>query len=287
MRGEATPAPLAIPGQSDAQSAPAMRSTTPLYVGAIVAAEIVLSFFSTQWGLVGHAILIAALLNHYLLASWRSSRASVDQQAPAHAARALPALALVPLLRLLSLVMPLSVTPVWFWYLLAGMPFLLATLLTARALHYSWSDLGLSRAHWATQLAIALSGPLLGLLLYTLTPVDSPNLLTVRGGQFNPLGAIAALLFAGCAEELLFRGLLRRATGGITSGTILFGTMYLATFSLSMVLFMTLVGLFFGWCAARTNALWGVALANGLLAASALVIYPLYLGGALLSAPLG
>jgi membrane protease YdiL (CAAX protease family) len=41
--------------------------------------------------------------------------------------------------------------------------------------------------------------------------------------------------------------------------------MYMGSLSLSYVLFIGLVGLFFSWCVKRTGSIWGVVLAHSLL----------------------
>lgn len=272
-----TAAPGATMNRWSTRPASVMHIAVPLYVVAIVAAEITLVFFDTTAGLIGHAALILLLLSHFLIGSWGTSPAAVATSAPYQALRVLPALALVPLLRLLSIVMPFSALPVWGWYPLVGGTILLATALTARALHYSWADLGLQRAQWVTQLLIALSGPPLGLMTYLLVKPDTYNLVGSRSSPTDIAAAIVALLFAGLVEESLFRGLLQRATGGIVWGSLLYGALYLGTLSPGLLLIMTLAGSFFSWCAARTGAIWGVILANGTLAATALVIWPLLL----------
>ena len=275
MTDSAAPAPVTVLDRQRSRTLPTMRIAIPVYVGAIVAVEIVLVFFNTAAGLIGHAVLVALLLGQFLLNSWGTTPATVGTSTSYHTARALPALALVPLLRLLSLVMPFGALPVWSWYLLVGVPLFLATVLLARAMHYSWADLGLRRVPWVTQLLIALSGPPLGLITYLLVRPEPRDLLG-RQPTFAALGgAIGALLFAGLAEEVLFRGLLQRATRNIVWVTILYGALYIGALSPGLLLIMTVVGGYFSWCVARTGGIWGVALANGTLAASALVICPL------------
>jgi membrane protease YdiL (CAAX protease family) len=58
--------------------------------------------------------------------------------------------------------------------------------------------------------------------------------------------------------------------------SILFATMYIGSLSLSYVIFMGLVGLFFSWCVYRTASLWGVTLAHGVMMAGMLLVWPVY-----------
>jgi membrane protease YdiL (CAAX protease family) len=56
---------------------------------------------------------------------------------------------------------------------------------------------------------------------------------------------------------------------------ILFMATYLGSLSTGYVLFMGLVGLFFGWSAARTDSIWGVALAHAILKVGLLLVWPM------------
>ena len=96
--------------------------TVPAYVAAIAGAEFVVARVGVVPGLICHALILLALLDHY---AWQRS-------APYR--RALPVLALAPLLRILSLAMPIGAVPRLYWYVLVGLPLLAGVMLAGRLL---------------------------------------------------------------------------------------------------------------------------------------------------------
>jgi hypothetical protein len=100
------------------------------------------------------------------------------------------------------------------------------------------------------------------------------------GWRSIAIGSMILLIFNGFTEELMFRGLLQRVAdeiwgraGFLLSGA-LFAIMYIGSLSADYVLFIGLVGLFFGWCVNRTGSIWGVVLAHGILSIGMLLVYP-------------
>ncbi|HEX5504966.1 MAG TPA: type II CAAX endopeptidase family protein [Thermomicrobiales bacterium] len=245
------------------------------YVAAIVAAEAAGAYWGVIPGLIGDALILEALLVQY------QRLARPDGAACRPLARALPALALVPLLRILSVALPTPLLPRLAWYPLIGVPLLLGVGLAARFLGCSWSALGLRPRAWGRQALIAASGAPLGLLAYALAP--APPLVATLGWRDVVAGVLILLVFVGFAEELLFRGLLRLVAGDIFGPaavvwtSTLFAAMYIGTRSPLAVLFMGGVGLLFGYWVERTGSLWGVVLAHGLLATGAVLIWPVLL----------
>jgi hypothetical protein len=216
-----------------------------------------------------YAVLIPVLLSQYVMLS----------QAPYR--RVLPVLALIPMLRILSLTMPLREVPQLYWYVMVGTPLLVAVALTVRLLSFSWETLGLHLRAWPLQLGIGLLGIPLGIAGYILfrpepliTQLDWPSVV---------IGGIILAFFTGLLEEIIFRGMLQQVTGEIFGrlsvlySTALFAIMYIGTLSLSYMLFVGLVGLLFGICVYRTRSIWGVVIAHSLLNIGMLLIWPFFL----------
>ncbi len=238
-----------------------------VYIAVILGAEALGILLSPMTGLVAQAGILIALLVHYSLAS---------EDAPYR--RALLALALAPLLRILSLTMPIPQPPVAYWFVLVGAPLLAAAALVARQLRLSPAELGLRIGAWRPQALLALSGIPLGLAAFFIL---RPSAFVASGNWFEWLvAAISLLVCVGFGEELIFRGIVQRviathgATLGLAAGAVLFAVLYLGSLSLAYVLFMGLVGLFFGWAVNRTGSLAGVALAHGLMSIVALLVMP-------------
>ena len=77
-----------------------------------------------------HAFILAALIVH----------ASLVPHHPYH--KLLLALSLAPLIRILSLSMPLENVDLVYWYAIVGVPTMIAALVVARTLDLSWRDIG-------------------------------------------------------------------------------------------------------------------------------------------------
>jgi uncharacterized protein len=238
----------------------------PAYIVAIAAAEAAGALLSAAGGAIGHAILIVVLLSHYALTEQAAYR------------RVLPALALAPLLRILSLNLAYVGLPQIYWHMLIGTPLLLAIALTVRLLDLSPTRLGLRLRMWPLQLLIGLSGLPLGVAAVLL--VAPMPLAGDLGWGKIAIGAAIILVFGGFAEELLFRGLIQAVAGealsraGMLCSTALFAVLYFGAPSWSYFLFIGLAGLYFGWCVGRTGSIWGVALAHGLLNIALLLARP-------------
>lgn len=245
------------------------------YVAAIVAAEAAVAYWGVVPGAIADAVIVEALLLHY------ARLARPDGAAGGPLARALPALALVPLLRLLAVALPAASIPRLGWYALIGVPLLLATGLAARFLGCSPAALGLRLRFAWWQVFVAATGLPLGLLAYLLAP--TPPLAATLDRGTAVAGALILFVCVGFAEELLFRGVLLPVAeevfgpAGLVWASTLFAATYIGTLSPAFVLYMGVLGLWFGWWVRRTGSLWGVALAHGLLATGAVLVWPIVL----------
>lgn len=236
------------------------------YISAIAAAEGIAVFIGPIPGIICHALLIPMLLGHYMWEEKRTYR------------RILPILALAPILRLFSFVMPIRGVPPIFWYALVGTPLLVAAVLAARRVGYSYAQLGLSLRAPIWQLLIALSGFPLGLAAFLLI---RPEPIVPDGNFLLVLAGLLILpVFTGFLEEFIFRGLLQYAltdifgSSGLLYSVLLYMILYLGTLSLVYILFMGLFGLFCSWCVQRTGSIWGVVLAHSAFSIGLLLIWP-------------
>ena len=238
----------------------------PAYIAAIAGAEAIGVLIGVVPGVVCHAVLVPALLSHYALVEQAVYR------------RALPALALAPLLRILSLTMPVRAAPQIYWYAMIGVPLLVAVALTARLLDLSSASLGLRSPSWLPQILIAISGlplSIVGFLILRPKPL-------IAGFDWREvaIGSVILIVFTGFTEEIVFRGVLQQATqelygraSVLCSGAV-FAMMYVGSLSVGYVLFIGLAGLFFGWSVNRTRSIWGAAVAHGVLNIGMALIWP-------------
>jgi uncharacterized protein len=251
-------------GRPVARAAPAVA----VLAGLVAQAELIVAFINVPLGLAVHGLLLAGLLAAFPLVPRGPLR------------RVLPALALLPLLRILSLTVPIPALPPLAWHALVGLPLLAGIVLAARASDLRPADLGLRLPPapgfgWR----VALAGIPLGIVAAlaaprAIPPADGPNELV--------LGVLLAFTFAGVVEELLFRGVLQRVLRDVYGrwafvvANLLFMAAYLPTLSAPLIAVMGAAGILFGWSVARSGSVWPAAVGHGLLVA-VVVVWPVML----------
>jgi membrane protease YdiL (CAAX protease family) len=244
-----------------------VRVLTACYATAIASAVTIEGALNTSAGAALCAVLVAALVNHYI--------ASVGTETGADGV--FLALALVPLAGVLSVVMPASQVIQAAWPLLVVAPLLWALVLTARQLGLGRQALGLTLRWPAVQLGIAILGVPLGWLAYIGLRPDP-----LDGGATGL--AVFALSVLAFAEELLFRGLLQpflcRLYGGvgIAATAMLSAAVALGTGSPAYGLFAWLVAAGFGLAARRSGSIAGTSVARALMFIGLLIVWPNALG---------
>jgi membrane protease YdiL (CAAX protease family) len=259
------------------------------YVAAITTAEALGAFVGPVPAAALDALLLVALVAHYVLSTAAGGPAAVAVPGQMYAA-----LAVVPLLRLSALALaagdPLLfhvVSPAPGIHLGPGMggllaaeagvvPMLLATIMAAQVLRLPGtlplSELR-SRPQWcfalATFVLAAAASPLLG--VGALTDADHPTELAV---------VVAVVFVAGALEELVFRGLVQGALDAVIGAwavplaNVPFAAAYHGSGSVSYTASMSAFGLVCGWWVRRHGSLAGVATAHGLLSVGLLVLWP-------------
>ena len=240
-----------------------------IYLLAITAAEIVTVLVQPGWGIVCHAIVLGVVVVHSALVSDYRHRHLVLS------------LALVPLVRIISLSMPLVNVPRILWYPLIYAPLLVAAITVVRILGLRAREVGFSFGSFPVQLAVGLSGFLFGVMEYLiLTPEPLVIELT---WQEVWLPALIFLLCTGFVEEFIFRGVLQRTVTaafgnwwGIIYVSLLFAVLHVGFLSLIDVVFVFAVALFFGWVVKKTGSLFGVTLAHGITNALLYLVVPFF-----------
>jgi membrane protease YdiL (CAAX protease family) len=238
---------------------------------AISVAELLTTFADPRLGISIHCLLLATLLFQSALSKRQERRAL------------LVSLAFAPLIRILSLSLPLAGFPVLYWYLLTSVPLFAALWVAAPALGYSWPDLGLHLRGLPLQILIGLTGLFFGAVEYhILRPAPLAPALA-----WNQIWwpALVLLVSTGLLEEMIFRGLQQRAAAetlgrfGMAYVALLFAVLHIGYRSLADLLLVLGVGLFLGWVVQRTRSLVGVTLAHGLTNIMLFLVMPFLLGG--------
>jgi len=224
-------------------------------LAAVILAEALTTYVEPRLGLAIHALVLVGLLVRFARVHRPRQRAL------------LLCLAFAPMIRILSLSLPLIQFPVLYWYLITSVPLFAGAFAAAPTLGYSWPKLGLTLRGWPLQLVIGLSGLAFGAVEYLiLRPEPLAPTLTLAA-VWQP--ALILFVCTGLLEEIIFRGLLQRSAGdalgrwGMPYVAALFAVLHLGYQSALDVVFVLGVGLFFGWAVQRTGSLLGVTLAHG------------------------
>ncbi|MCL5027327.1 MAG: CPBP family intramembrane metalloprotease [Chloroflexi bacterium] len=241
------------------------------YLLAVALAEIVTAAVNPVLGVSAHALLLFALLV-------QGARADGAQRG------LLWSLTVAPLIRILSLSLPLSELPVIYWYALIGVPLLAAVMIIARVLGYSRRDLGLTMeiGHLLLYLAMMPLGMAVGVAeLLLLRPQPLVNSLTLADLW---LPALILTASTGFGEELVFRGLLQRAalrllgSWGLVYVAALFAGLSIGYSSVPNLVLVFTMGLLFAVIARRTGSILGPSLAHAAANVSLFLVAPFVIG---------
>lgn len=229
-----------------------------LYLGAIAAAELVLALVNPIGGIALDIVLLLLLVLHSSLAG----------QQPSH--KLYLALSLAPLIRILSLSMPLTDIPRIYWYVIVAVPLMVGAFLVTRRLGFSLREVGFARSEISLELLMGGSaGLVLGFAGYYVLKMPEPWVSSLDVNQI--LLPVIILLIAGFAEEATFRGVMQRcameALGrwGWVYVAFLFAILQVGYLSSFHFLFALAIGLFFGWVVLKTGSILGVSLAHGMI----------------------
>ncbi len=257
--------------QTTALVAPSSKTTSPViawvYLLLITAAELVTSVVDPLLGLLVHVGLLVVLLLHGALAHDVAHRAL------------LLALTLAPLLRMLSLSMPLLRLPQAAWYPLVSIPLFVALWIIVREGCVTRYQLGLQRGNLMLQLMLVGLGLGLGALEYAI--LQPEPMLATFNWQPLVLASLSLLLFTGFMEEIVFRGLLQSLaipmlgrTRAIVFVALLFAVLHIGYLSVIDVFFVFGVGIVFGYIVSWTGSILGVTLAHGLTNITLFLLMP-------------
>ena len=247
------------------------------YLLALAIAETLNTLSAPRAGLILHGLVLVALLLQASLSFTKREN------------RFLIILALVPLIRLLSLALPLYYFPPIYWFAVVGVPLSIATFLGARFTGLKGNMIGL-RLPWREipiQLLIGVMGLGFGLIEYLILRPD-PLVAELRWDSIW-LPILILLVFTGLLEEVIFRGMLQSTATqhlgrvGVLYVAVLFAVLHFGYHSLLNVLFVFAVALLFGMVAQRSGTLVGVSISHGLTNVSLYLVFPFLFAGSMKS----
>jgi len=228
------------------------------YILLIVVAEVLTSFVSPSYGLLLHSLILLSLL---VVSSLKHGESSVSGF--------YLSLSLAPLIRIISLSVPLASFPRYAWYIIVNVPVLVATVAMMRVKGIGFKDAGVKfEKPWGVAW-IALTGVPLGFIDYLILRPES----IAAGLPFFGvlLLALGLGLSTGFVEELVFRGLMQPGAvevfgerRGLVGVAAVFASLHIGWLSPLDLIFVFSVGLFYGYMALRTGNIIGVTLSHGL-----------------------
>lgn len=239
-----------------------------VYLLVITIAEVINVTVGSVWGIACHIIVLVALILHSALADKRAYQ------------QLLLSLALVPLIRIISLSIPLASIPQVWWYPIIYAPLLVAAWQVARILGYSLGQIGLNLKRIPVQLAIVLTGIVFGIGEYFILTEEAEMTGLILQETWL-LSAFLLIVCTGFVEEVIFRGVIQRSAvqmfgwWGVFYVSLLFAIVHLIHHSLLDVVFVFVVGLFYGWVVKKTGSLFGVILSHGITNIVLFLVAPL------------
>ena len=239
-----------------------------VYLLAITIAEVITVIGEPLWGTASYIILLGAIILHSALVSRQTHQ------------QLLLSLALAPLIRIISLSMPLANIPQIWWYPIIYAPLLVAAIVVVRVLNLRAKEIGLNLRLFIVQPIVALSGLVIGVVEYFILKPEP--MVSELSWQAIWLPALILLLSTGFVEEFIFRGVLQRTAGEVFGGwgivyvSLLFAILHMGFLSWIDVVFVFAVALLFGWVVKKTGSLLGVTLSHGLANIILLLVAPLF-----------
>jgi hypothetical protein len=244
------------------------------YLAMLIITETLTMLVMPQVGLLLYIGLLLYLL--FLVAQW--------WETPLH--RLLICLIFAPLIRMISLSMPLIGFPLTYWYLATSIPLFAAVFYAQHILNLSWREMGFQygRGHPGFAMIVQTLIGLVGLIFgYTEYQILQPgSLVEELTWQQVWVPALVLMVCTGFFEELLFRGLMQRVAremlgvwGSILLVSLIFAVLHIGYQSLTDLVFVFVAGVFFGVMFEWTHSLIGITIAHGLTNIMLFVVMPM------------
>ena len=250
------------------------------YLLLVSGAEL-LTNYDAKTGIASHAIILFVLLFHSALESDKDKNLS----------RFLMALVLAPLIRILSLSLPLVGFSWISWFMLISIPIFVAIFTCIRLQELSPKDVGLfipklNLRHMPIGAGVILLAIPLGILEYQIL---KPSPLPGSGIANFITSALILIIYTGFLEELAFRGLIQYNAiklmskwWGIILVASIFGVLHIGNISpeipitiLDCVLAF-FAGFVFSVVREKTGSIYGISLSHGVINIMLFLVMPAY-----------
>jgi uncharacterized protein len=240
------------------------------YIIALLIAEFVTIYYNPSWGILIEALVIIFLI---IQSSFTYS---------IKLSYLLQAMILVPLIRIMSLSIPVTEIKPIYWLAILAVPILIACFYLMRSQNISRSRVGLKLGNLPLQLGVGFSGLALGFIEYLILQpkalIPSLNIINLIFASF------IIIISTGITEELVFRGIIQKNAEnllgkfwGILFVSILFTSQHIGWNSVLDLTFVFGVSIIYGYVFQKTRSILGVSLSHGLSNVVLFLILPFLL----------
>lgn len=180
----------------------------------------------------------------------------------------LQAMILLPLIRTMSIIIPLSGIQSIYWILIILVPLTAAIIILMQSQNINLKSIGFIRGNLPLQLAIGSTGLILGYMEYQ---IIQPTALIPSLNLINMLAVTIILMAGGFLEEIIFRGIIQRNAEnlmgkiwGVIFASTLFTIVNIGWNFQAYLPFIFLVSMFYGYIFQKTRNIIGVSISHGL-----------------------
>ena len=236
-----------------------------IYAGLLLIAEFLI-IHNLKTGMIVHECVLFVLLLHSAIAENR------------YLSNLYASLSIVPLIRILSLCIPLMHFERILWFLIVGVPFFMAIFTCWYIQRLDLRSVGLKIPSYRDvplTCGIILLGIPVGIVEYYM--LEPEFMIGARASWVVPI--LILLICTGFLEELLFRGLLQHtfteAVGmrGILIVSVIFGILHLGNSWLNC-LFAGEIGLIYALVVRKTGSIYGVSISHGVINIMLFLVMP-------------
>lgn len=240
------------------------------YILILIFSELVTTYYMTSWGIILDVILITCLvINSTLTKSVKFSYL-------------LQAMILLPLIRIMSLSIPVIELKPLYWLIIMSIPVFAAVWILMQSQYLSKKMIGLTSRNLPLQLLVGLTGLGFGFVEY----------LILRPTALIPELSLLSVIFAGSIviistgllEELVFRGIIQRNAENIMGKIwgIIFTSSLFAAFNISWnspldLIFIFGISICYGYVFQKTRSILGISISQGLCNVLLFIILPFLL----------
>lgn len=240
------------------------------YILILTFSELITTYYMTSWGIIIHVILITGLvINSTLTKSVKFSYL-------------LQAMILLPLIRIMSLSIPVMELEPLYWLVIMSIPVFVAIRILMQSQYLNKKMIGLNTRYLPLQLLVGLTGIGFGFVEYFIL---QPTALIPDLSLVNVIFAGSIVIIStGLLEELVFRGIIQKNAENIMGKTwgIIFTSSLFVGFNISWnspldLLFIFGISLCYGYIFQKTRSILGISISHGLCNVVLFIILPFFL----------